>query len=402
MTKTRFSDYNGRVGLYALPKVYQLLIDTKIMLKKHYSLKKDLFSFPGKGYFFFLFCFWIAVGSLSGAESETGKVRKLGPGVMRSIRPFVNYSDTYQWSAMPEIVGQSNAFDWARDLFYTREIWCLEFRFKPVRMIDVDFPTEKGTMQRHKVWYLVYSVTNTGKQLKNEVEVPADNKVNVMVESSVGQFEPLSFEEKNNNLEGTYKPSEVDYNGSKADSNGKIPGSVRFIPQFVLASNTIQDRLKYKKDDNGYLKNLPSGKDEAIYFDQFLPLAFVKIAVKEDAERKFQNTITFPTIEIKPGDTYWGIATWIDIDRNSDDLKMKSVDPRIDRFSVYVSGLTNALRWEDTPSSYNPKAKFLEGRTIFRKVLKLNFYRPGDEFDENDEEIHFGQPGELDYQWIYL
>ncbi|MDO5580783.1 MAG: hypothetical protein Q4G69_06580 [Planctomycetia bacterium] len=372
------------------------------MLKRHYSFQKLLSFLSAKGSFLFLFCFLISVYPSIGAEKGEGKTRILGPGVMRSIRPFVNYSDTYQWSAMPEIVGQSNTFDWARDLFYTREIWCLEFRFKPVRMINVDFPTEKGTMQRHEVWYLVYSVTNTGKCLKNEVEVPANNKVNVMVESSAGQFEAKSFEEKKNNLEGTYKPAEVDYNEAQKDSSGKTPGTVHFVPQFVLVSNTIQDRLKYRKDDNGYLRNLPAGKEEAIYFDQFLPMAFVKIAVREDAERKFQNSITFPTVDIKPGETYWGIATWVDIDRTADDKKMKSVDPRIDRFSIYISGLTNALRWEDTPSSYNPKAKFLEGRTIFRKVLKLNFYRPSDEFDENSEEIRFGQPGELDYQWIYL
>ena len=50
------------------------------------------------------------------------------------------------------------------DVKFRRDIWCLEFSFKPLRMIEVDVPT----LGRHAnlVWYLVYRVRNTGQVLK--------------------------------------------------------------------------------------------------------------------------------------------------------------------------------------------------------------------------------------------
>ncbi len=36
-----------------------------------------------------------------------------------------------------------------------------------------------------------------------------------------------------------------------------------------------------------------------------------------------------------------------------------------------------------------------------RKTLKLNFWRPGDQYFENEEEIRYGIPGRVDYEWIY-
>lgn len=328
--------------------------------------------------------------------------KRIAPGVMRTIRPFVNYSETYQWSSMPEIVGLDSSYDWARDLFFNKEVWCLEFSFKPVRMLEVDFPTDKGTMEKKLVWYMVYSVTNTGKALKNEIEVSGDTSVTVLVGSSTGQIETQKFERINNNIEGTYRPVSVDYMGQQPAADGKVPGTRRFLPQFVLASPSVADRLRYKKDKDGFLYSTSSDSHEVVYYDEFLPLAFVKIATKEDPNQKFYPSVQIGAIDIKPGDTVWGIATWLDIERQTEELQKQSVDPRIDKFSVYISGLTNALRWEDSPAAYKPDAQPLTGRSILRKVLKLNFSRPGDEFDQNEKEVHFGQPGELDYQWIYM
>jgi hypothetical protein len=93
--------------------------------------------------------------------------------------------------------------------------------------------------------------------------------------------------------------------------------------------------------------------------------------------------------DINEGETLWGVATWEDI------------DPKIVRFSVYVSGLTNAYQWKDEPGGYKPGDPILTGRTLYRKTLKLNFWRPADEYFEHEEEIRYGIPGELDYQWVY-
>ncbi len=71
-----------------------------------------------------------------------------------------------------------------------------------------------------------------------------------------------------------------------------------------------------------------------VYPDRVIPVAMLAIRQREDPNRKFLNTVEMCR-EIAVDETLWGIATWEDI------------DPRIVRFSVYVSGLTNAYRWKD-------------------------------------------------------
>ena len=53
----------------------------------------------------------------------------------------------------------------ARNVVFRRPVWCLEFAFKPLRMIDVDIPQSSGKMQRKRLWYLVYRVKNNGYDL---------------------------------------------------------------------------------------------------------------------------------------------------------------------------------------------------------------------------------------------
>jgi len=97
--------------------------------------------------------------------------------------------------------------------------------------------------------------------------------------------------------------------------------------------------------------------------------------------------------EIPVGETLWGVATWEDI------------DPRIVRFSVYVSGLTNAYKWIDEKVgdryAHRPGDPVGRGRKLYRKLLKLNFWRPGDQYNVNEDEIRYGVPGGVDYQWVY-
>jgi len=57
----------------------------------------------------------------------------------------------------------------------------------------------------------------------------------------------------------------------------------------------------------------------------------------------------------------------------------EGVDPRIDYFSIYVQGLTNAIRWRPRPER-NVAAGDPPGRHIEQtlKSLRLDFWRPGD------------------------
>jgi len=141
---------------------------------------------------------------------------------------------------------------------------------------------------------------------------------------------------------------------------------VRFIPEFRLASHEFNK----------------------VYPDRVIPIAMGPIRMREDPNREFYNSVEMVR-PIEPGKTVWGAVTWED------------VDPRIDRFSVYVNGLTNAYRWEDTPGAFKPGDPIGKGRKWVRKTLKLNFWRPGDEYYEHEKEFRVGLPGEVDYGWVY-
>ena len=105
--------------------------------------------------------------------------RQLAPGVLTTIPPSLDPEDTVsthdiveirsnpalQWN--PEFMAVSDTlFGMSADVKFRREIWCLEFAFKPLRMIEVDVPLPTGGSERKLVWYLVYRVRNTGQTLK--------------------------------------------------------------------------------------------------------------------------------------------------------------------------------------------------------------------------------------------
>ncbi len=78
----------------------------------------------------------------------------------------------------------------------------------------------------------------------------------------------------------------------------------------------------------------------------------------------------------------WGVATWV------------GIDPRIDFFSIYINGLTNAYRWTDPPGAFKAGDPPGTGRQYKHKTLQLNFWRPGDEFALLEDEIHIGAPAD--------
>ena len=80
----------------------------------------------------------------------------------------------------------------------------------------------------------------------------------------------------------------------------------------------------------------------------------------------------------------WGVVTWED------------VDPRIDFFSVYIRGLTNAFEFVDPPGAYRAGQPPGSGRLFTYKTLQLNFWRPGDSVLEHEGEIRYGVPVDTD------
>lgn len=255
-----------------------------------------------------------------------GPVRRLAPGVMKSVNPMREYKETVCRHDVVELVAVNPSYEWAKKQVFRRDIWALQFAFKPMRFIWVDIPQANGAMKRKLIRYLVYSVTNPGKIAHPAVQPDGTAK-----------------------LEPVDKP-------------------VHFSPQFVLESLEENDNRAYP--------------------DRVIPLAVPAIRMREDPNRVFLNSVEMNR-DIAPGQTVWGVATWEDI------------DPRIDRFSIYVTGLTNAYQWEDEPGRYKVGDPIGTGRHLLRKTLRLYFWRPGDEYFEHENEIRFGIPGQVDYEWVY-
>lgn len=258
------------------------------------------------------------------APSSAGPYRRLAPGVMKSIEGSPQPNETFARHDVVELTAVDPKFDWAKDVDFRRDIWHLNFEFKPVRTIWVDVPQPGGKLQRKLIWYMIYKVTNPGKSLH-----------------------PVPDEK------GGYKIERVDR-------------PIRFVPEFLLFNDEF----------------------DKTYPDRVVPAALSPIRMREDAARNFLTSVD-AVGEIPVGQSAWGVAMWED------------VDPRIDRFSILVHGLTNAYQWRDEPGKFQPGDPIGKGRRLARKTLKLNFWRPGDEFYEEEDEIRLGSPGAVDYEWVY-
>jgi hypothetical protein len=302
---------------------------------------------------------WVVLGANVHAQQASAGI-EFAPGVLTTIPPQVDPADTVAVHDMVEIRAQVDLqrtpkllsetrtlYEMADDAEFRRDVWCLEFSFKPMRMLEVELPQPTGKMQRKLVWYMVYRVRNTGAGL-----APQQNE------------------------DGTYTTVE------------QSMGPQRFVPQLMLAS--------LDRDRQGR----PVRKS---YMDRVMPTAVEAISRRELRQSKLLNSVEISEKLLEPEagrgvGGLWGVATWED------------VDPEIDFFAVFVSGLTNAYQWKDA-ASFEAGATPGTGRSFTRKVLQLNFWRPGDSHKENESEIRYGPaPGMADYynspegiayQWVY-
>lgn len=129
------------------------------------------------------------------------------------------------------------------------------------------------------------------------------------------------------------------------------------------------------------------------YLDEPNDEILAAIQRREDPNRRLlspaQMAATPIPLQTEEDDGLWGVAIW---------NVQRPIDPRIDFFSVFVAGLTNAVRPNDD-AEMQPK------------LLQLNFWRPGDSVGAREDEIRYGVPrGEEarygmrypeDAQWVY-
>jgi hypothetical protein len=282
------------------------------------------------------------------------------PGVVTTIRPDLDREDAISVHDIPELrsnpqlawtpsstTKSRTLYEMAKGAVFINDVWCLELAFKPMRMITVDVPQANGRLQRKLIWYLVYRVRNTGAGL-------------------TGQVQP----------DGSYV------------TESKSFDKLRFLPEFVLVSH---DRSGGRRVSKAYL-------------DRIVPTALAAIQRRELPDGELLHSADVPTRELaveagRMQRGVWAVAMWED------------VDPRIDFFSIYVRGLSNAYRWTDPEGAFQPGDAPGTGRRFAHKALQLNFWRPGDELDQDEREIRFGvaperaefydSPEGVAYRWVY-
>ena len=347
----------------------------------------------------FLLLFSLGVISV-GQEPLAKPVYTLGGLII--VPPFIDYesvslrADITELLAVlpepsPELRGDVR-FDknvWARDIRVARDVWCLQFSFKPVRIIDADIPNTEGKFDRKKVWYLVYKVENLG-----QAEIGVDLR-KTRTNSALGSVVP---EERELNLpvpmdetsEGTPRsaPLELRQQTGVFEPQPGHVDSIRFVPHFVLASHRlVLGTVPIVNPETGETEW--QAETTAIAYDErVIPLALPAIMRREGFDRIPETTVSIAQREIAPGQEVWGVAMWT------------GIDPRINEFSIFVSGLTNAYQWRDRPRSVCPETgKALsfentgilgEGRIISRRVLKTDWWRVGDAYSLDESQIHFG------------
>lgn len=371
-------------------------------------------------------CFLALLTAVSVGQNVSAEPR-YAPGGLITIPPNLEYSSVYNRADMVEILATLPDPDpeladdvrmkkefWAKDVRYQRDIWCLQFSCKPVRVVQVDLPNKEGTLDRKTVWYLVYEVKNLGplelEKIIKERTVATENGERVIEETKFDIVAPGSSLGAEVDKKVTAPIAQDTVTKTEENSNPvtqtrdapleirNIPGTflprpgndvpVRCVPQFVLATDQLVLETKTSNDPETGKVISESQTVSASYADQIIPLALPVIIKKEGMGAVPETTVSITQKPLKSGESHWGVAMWTD------------VDPRINRFSIFISGLTNDYQWTDGVNTGKPG----EGRTMKRKVLKTNWWRIGDQYKTEDSQFQYGWggTGAVDCEWIFL
>lgn len=280
------------------------------------------------------------------AQDDVVETRKLADGVLRTIAPkieeeetFSNLEPIYDLVAKPftpktapitETLASKQAAAILR-----HDVWALEFTYKTLRKIELDIPQPNGKMQRKVIWYLPYKV-----------------KFNGDIVGGVGA------------------PGEAVVIQKKSPAESEV-AEIRFMPSIVLRATV------YDSEKNEYVVKE--------YLDRVMTFAVKEIGKVEDPAINFHDSVSISKnpiyrrndAEYVVGKEYWGVATWEDVDSESD------------FFNVQIQGLTNAYRAKQ-------KADF-EKEFSF-KTLQINFFRRGDSIEEIKDSVDVGLPLVDDYE----
>lgn len=302
------------------------------------------------------------------AEQEPVRTQttQFAPGVVNVIPPAPHPEETFsgpmtlqslidahpeiQWKAPDHADGRPffdprtrTLIEMARQVTLRREIYCLEFSFKPLRMIYLDVPQPNGRMARKLIWYMVYRVRYRGGDLRPAADLVGNAPLYKRVES-------------------------VSYDSRRA------------FPMLVL-----EDFVRDKQ-----------------YLDRVLPTAKERIAVREQITAPLYDSIEMPGVEIPrssdedaPG--VWGVATWEDVDPQIDFLSVY----------VYGLTNAFKQEGEGDDAPYQKKALRLNfyrpGDAINQPADQIRFGVPAYSDPQEQEYVlqQYGIESRLDYEWVF-
>ncbi len=117
--------------------------------------------------------------------------------------------------------------------------------------------------------------------------------------------------------------------------------------------------------------------------DQVIPEAIPLIQAREDPTIPVLGAVSVmgiipPSTKEGVDDAVYGTAVW------------DKWDPKSDRFSIYVRGLSDGYKEVPDPAGGKPIVKY--------KTLRIDFIRRGDERNISEKEIEFNDPI---YEWVY-
>ena len=307
-------------------------------------------------------CWAAVIGPLlafaTGASAADG-FRALGPGVLTVVPPDRSVDDVSQRFDLHELAqGRGEAWDpnhapthetligMAQNRQFLRDIWCLEFAYKPPRTIEIEVPGEGFTSRRERVWYLVYRVRNLQPQ-EAEGQPPQP-----------GSGRRIVFPKDDKGREDLTSPQTEPVN---------LP--VTFEPQFIFETHEALARAEGLLEHRDFLDRLVPSALEPISRREKIPL------------EQLHDSVSISERPIQAGEERWGVAVW------------EGIDPRIDFFTIFAYGLTNSLKWRHdaeliTDEEHAPK---YERRQL--ECLRLDFYHPGDGIGDSGDEVQLAHAG---------
>lgn len=187
---------------------------------------------------------------------------EIDPAETTSLHEIVEILAQEDLAWTPELGTESRTlYNQAKRARFTSDIWCLEFSFKPLRMMRLETPGARNPQKL--VWYMVYRVKNTGKKLH-----------------------PLASDEN-----GTFSTEMIS------------SGPIRYLPHFVLQGQDVAP--------NG-------GKLYRAYLDQLIPGAIEPIRRREIPGRKLLSNVEMASKPLAEGEEAWGVAMWENVDPEMD------------------------------------------------------------------------------------